>query len=55
MEDTQVNKFTEEDVLSCWPYHSLYLAQVLNGEYSLNEAREDLRSLVSSKYDLRRN
>jgi hypothetical protein len=44
--------FTEEDLV-CWPYHAAYLIQILNGEYSVEAAREDLAGLVGSKWDSR--
>lgn len=47
-------KFTEEDLRSCWQgHHVSYLIDILNGEYDLNEAREDLKSLIGSVYDTR--
>jgi len=45
--------FTEEDLETCWPAYQTYLVEILNGEYSLNDAREDLRGLIGSKYDPR--
>ena len=47
------NKFTEDDIDECWPYHKTYFLEVLNGEKSIDEAREDLASLIDSKYDPR--
>ena len=44
---------TEDDVDSCWPYHKAYLIRILNGEYTAEEAREDILSLIGSKYDPR--
>jgi hypothetical protein len=46
-------KFTEEDIDACWRYHKVYLLQILNGEYSAEAAREDLASLVGSRFDER--
>jgi hypothetical protein len=48
-------EITEEDLNSCWnpSYHTTYLAQILTGTYSLQSAREDIRSLIGSKYDSR--
>lgn len=46
-------KFTEDDFDACWPYYKEYFVDVLNGEYDLDEARADLRSLIGSKYDRR--
>lgn len=44
--------FTEED-LEIWIDYKYYFVKILNGTYDLNEAREDLRSLIGSKYDSR--
>ena len=46
--------FTEDDLDACWPHYKSYLIDLLNGEYSLEEARKDLLSLVGSKYDARK-
>ena len=47
-------EFSEDDIASCWPKWGLaYFVDVLNGDYDLPQAREDLRGLVGSKYDLR--
>ena len=48
-----MSKFTEDDIDACWEYHKRYLVEILNGEYQLKDAREDLKSLIGSKYDLR--
>lgn len=45
--------FTEEDVRACWRHHLSYFVDILNGEYALEEAREDLRGLIGSAYDPR--
>lgn len=49
--------FTEEDVEACWEYGTEYgteyLVQILNGEYPVESAREDLKSLIGSKWDKR--
>ncbi len=47
-------KFTEEDLDSCWPFYKTYLIDILNGKYSLEDAIEDLASLIGSKYDKRK-
>jgi hypothetical protein len=45
--------FTEEDLI-CWGRHSdAHLVSILNGEYNLQDAKEDLESLVGSKFDPR--
>lgn len=51
--ERMMNHFTEEDLDACWPYYKTYFVDVLNGEYSLDGAREDLRELIGSKYDSR--
>lgn len=48
------NKFTEEDLDSCWPHFKTYLIEILNGEYPVEEAKRDLQSLIGSEYDPRR-
>jgi len=45
--------FTMEDVSSCWEHADSYLLQILNGEYEIEDARNDLISLIGSKYDPR--
>lgn len=52
-EDPQAPKFSKEDIEACWMYAEDYFLQVLNGEYPLEAAREDLRSLIGSKWDSR--
>ncbi|OHB69254.1 MAG: hypothetical protein A2W23_07540 [Planctomycetes bacterium RBG_16_43_13] len=46
-------KFTEDDIDNCWPHYKSYFLEVLNNEYNIERAREDLQSLIGSKYDLR--
>ena len=46
-------KFTKEDIDNCWEHHKSYLVDILNDEYSLEDARADLKSLIKSKYDKR--
>ena len=46
-------EFTEEDLYNCWPHHKAYFVEALNGKYMVERAREDLQSLIGSKYDLR--
>ena len=54
-EISNLPNFTEED-LDLWsPYVKSYFIDILNGEYDLNTAREDLRSLIGSKWDKRMN
>ena len=50
-------KFTEDDLYACWAHYATYFVEVLNGEYDLNAAREDLRDLrglIGSKWDSRK-
>jgi len=46
--------FTEEDIDNCWEHPKFYLVQILNNEYSVEDARDDLRGLIGSKYDKRK-
>ena len=46
-------KFTQDDVDSCWAYAQDYFLQILNGEYDVRQARDDLTGLIGSKYDSR--
>ena len=47
------DEFTEEDIDNCWPYYKSYFLQILNGEYSVEDARDDLKSLIGSQWDER--
>lgn len=47
--------FTEDDLDVCWPHYKSYLIDILNGEYSVEEARDDLKGLIGSKWDTRVN
>jgi hypothetical protein len=46
-------KFTEDDLDACWQYYKSYLIDILNGDYPLETAREDLAGLIGSKWDPR--
>lgn len=48
-----VRRFVEEDFDNCWAHYKSYFIDVLNGDYDLNEAREDLNGLVGSEHDNR--
>jgi hypothetical protein len=48
-----VPEFTEDDLDNCWNYHKSYFVDILNGEYDLDKAREDLRGLIGSEFDRR--
>ena len=47
--------FTEDDLNNCWNprYHITYFLNLLNKETSVDTAREDLFSLVGSRFDAR--
>jgi hypothetical protein len=47
------HKFTKEDVTSCWDWGMDYFVDILNGETTIEVAREDLLSLIGSEYDRR--
>jgi len=47
------DEFTEEDIDNCWPYYKSYFLYILNGEYSVEDARDDLKSLIGSQWDER--
>lgn len=47
-----VAKFSEDDLI-VWPYYGSYLIEILNGDYTVEEAASDLRSLIGSEYDPR--
>lgn len=44
-------EFSEDDLDMFWPYYKTYLVEILNGEYDLDTAREDLRSLINRVQD----
>jgi hypothetical protein len=46
-------KFTQEDIDSCWPYAQAYFLEILNEEYDVRQAQDDLTGLIGSKYDTR--
>ena len=50
-----MNEFNMDDLTSCWISYKEYLLEILNGEYTVQEAKDDLRSLIGTKYDLRVN
>lgn len=43
-----MHQFNEDD-LSLWPYRDVYLLELLNGLYKIEDAREDLLSLVERR------
>ena len=53
--DREMEEFNTDDIYACWPFHADYLVEILNGTYDLEQARNDLRSLIGSKYDARNN
>jgi hypothetical protein len=42
--------FTEDD-LCLWPHRDSYLLELLNGGYDIEDARDDLKSLVDRRDD----
>lgn len=44
-----------EDMESCWnvAYFHDYLLEILNKEYPLDEAIDDLKNMIGSQYDVR--
>jgi hypothetical protein len=48
-----IRRFCEEDLDNCWPYYKSYLIDILNGDYDLKEARDDLAGLIGSVHDKR--
>lgn len=46
-------KFTTDDLDAVWKYHAEYLVDILNGDMKLEDARDDLRGLIGSKWDPR--
>lgn len=53
--DNENNRFSVDDIHACWnDYPIERLVDILNGDYKLDEARDDLRSLIGTKYDLRK-
>jgi hypothetical protein len=46
--------FTQEDIENCWGNNTAYfICEILNGNYKVEEARDDLGSLIGSKDDKR--
>lgn len=41
-------EFIEDDLLN-WSHRDAYLVEILNGTYSVEDAREDLKSLVDRR------
>ena len=51
-----VSRFSIEDLDACWnDYLKQRLIDILNGDYIVEDARDDLRSLIGTKYDARQN
>lgn len=53
VDETIEERFTEEDLDNCWTYYKSYLIDILNGDYDLKSAREDLKGLIGSEFDKR--
>lgn len=49
----QKRVFTEADLDNCWIHYKSYLIDILNGDYDLTDARNDLESLIDSEFDKR--
>ena len=47
-------KFTQDDVDSCWAYAQDYFLQILNGEYDVRQARDDLTRANLTRANLTR-
>ncbi|MGO4561038.1 hypothetical protein [Rhizobiales bacterium 3FA27D7] len=48
------HQITEEDIAAIWgTFAKCYLAELLNGKYSVEEVRGDALSLIGSKFDPR--
>lgn len=45
--------FTLEDAQNCWPYWREYFIDILNGEYDLEQAKNDLKGLIGTEHDKR--
>ena len=51
-----ISRFSMEDLDACWnDYPKERLIDILNGDYAVEDARDDLRSLIGPKYDARQN
>lgn len=51
-----ISRFSLDDLEACWnDYPKERLIDILNGDYSVEDARDDLRSLIGTKYDTRQN
>jgi len=46
-------RITIDDIRSVWPYCDHYLVEILNGEYLVEDAVNDVKSLIGTKYDSR--
>ena len=44
--DEDKHIFTEADVTNSWEYYLNHFVEILNGEYSIEEAREDLLEII---------
>ncbi len=51
-----ISRFTIDDLRACWlDYPNERLIDILNGDYTVEEARDDLRGLIGTKWDARQN
>ena len=46
-------KITKEEIIANWEYYLDYLVDILNKDYDLDTAIEDLKGFRGSKYDMR--
>ena len=44
---------TIEDLIACWPFRDEYFVDILNGDSSIEDAREYLIGLIGSDHDSR--
>ena len=51
-----ISRFSMDDLDACWnDYPKERLIDILNGDYAVEDARDDLISLIGTKYDTRKN
>jgi hypothetical protein len=53
-EEIEQVKYSIDDINACWSTYGLhYLVDILNGEYKVEDAKEDLKSLIGTEWDKR--
>jgi len=51
-----ISRFSVDDLDACWgDYPMERLRDILNGDYTVDDARADLISLIGTKFDTRQN